>query len=127
LPHNTKFFWRMLAFNANGQYSTSAVWSFRTIIDPPLLLTPVNNALSVSRTPLLDWENVTGNTGYIMQVWKAGPTPTLIKSVTIATNVSEYQFLTSLSPNTAYFWRVQTKAINGPSLSSPSFHFTTGP
>ena len=128
LAHNTKFYWKVNAVNTDNEESNwSAVRYFRTKIDPPTVVTPADGATGISKMPLLDWSDVPGNTGYVLQVWKAGTTPVLVKSVTLATNVSQYQFLTNLLPNTAYFWKVQTKGTNGPSLWSENFDFTTGP
>jgi hypothetical protein len=128
LATNVKFYWRVRAVNTLGEMSNwSAVRYFRSAILPPAVVSPADGATGVSRLPLLDWSDVPGNTGYILQVWKTGPTPTLVKSVTLATNTSQYQFLSNLLPNTSYFWKVQTKAANGPSLWSDNFDLTTGP
>ncbi|MFT3892405.1 MAG: hypothetical protein QM730_12285 [Anaerolineales bacterium] len=128
LEHNTKFYWRVRAVNTAEEVGNwSAVWYFRTRVDAPILISPMDNSFGSTRTPFLTWENVLGNSGYVLQVWKAGTTPTLIKSVTLSMDVSQYQFFTGLLPNTAYFWRVQTRGVNGPSLWSPSFYFTTIP
>jgi hypothetical protein len=91
------------------------------------LTLPADNSVSVSRTPLLDWQDVAGNNGYVLQVWKAGATPMLIYSIVIPANVSQYQFIVSLEANTAYFWKVQANGTYGPSFWTQPFHFTTGP
>ena len=128
LATNTKFYWRVRAVNSSGEMSNwSAVWTLRAALLPPSVVAPVDGATGVAKMPLLDWSDVSGNSGYVLQVWKAGTTPVLVKSVTLATNVSQYQFITNLLPNTAYFWKVQTKGTNGPSLWSENFDFTTGP
>ena len=128
LDHNTKFYWRVRAvnkFNEEGNWST--VRTFRTKIDPPGAVAPVDGATGVAKQPLLDWSDVPGNSGYVLQVYKKGATPVLVKSVTLAKDVSQYQFLTSLLANTEYYWKVQTKGTNGPSLWSENFDFTTTP
>jgi hypothetical protein len=128
LAHNTRFYWRVRAVNTDDEVGNwSTIRYFRTAIDAPVLVTPTDGATAVSRKPILDWENVPGNTGYVLQVWKAGSTPVLVKSVTLATDVSQYEFATNLLPNTAYYWKVQTKGVNGPSLWSKRFDFSTGP
>ena len=128
LATNTKFYWRVRAVNTSGEMSNwSTVRTLRAAILPPTVVAPADGATGISKTPLLDWSDVPGNSGYVLQVYKAGATPTLVKSVTLATNVSQYQFLTSLLPNTAYFWKVQTRGANGPSLWSENFDFTTMP
>ena len=128
LAHNVKFYWRVRAVNIDDEVSNwSAVRVLRTQIDAPALVSPSNGATGVPLKPLIDWDNVPGNGGYVLQVYKAGTTPVLVKSVTLATDVSQYQFLTNLLPNTGYFWKVQTKGANGPSPWSGQFNFTTTP
>ncbi|MBI5951555.1 MAG: BMP family ABC transporter substrate-binding protein [Chloroflexi bacterium] len=128
LASNTKFFWRVRAVNVAGEMSNwSAVRYFRTIILPPDLSTPANDATNVPLKPTFTWNNVPGNIGYTLQIWKKGATPVLVKAVTVPTNILQYTFTTNLLPNTEYFWKVQTKASNGPSLWSETFDFTTTP
>ena len=133
LTANKTYYWRVRAVDqliVAGVPETSAwspTWSFRTVIQPPALSLPVDDATGTSRTPLLDWSDVPGNSGYILEVWKDGATPIIIRSAVLIPNVSQYQFITALLPNTTYFWRVQTKALNGPSAWSETFYFTTGP
>jgi len=127
LATNTRYYWRVRAVNSAGELGNwSVVRMFRSAILPPTLVAPTDNATDVVRMPLLDWSDVLNNAGYTLQVWKAGTTPVLVKTVTLTTNVSQYQFITNLLPNTSYFWKVQTKAANGPSLWSQQFYFTTG-
>jgi len=45
--------------------------------------------------------------------------------VTLSANVSQYQFVTNLLPGTGYYWKVQTKGLNGPSAWSEAFDFVT--
>jgi hypothetical protein len=128
LLHNTKYYWRVRAVNSNDEVSNwSTVLYFRTLMDAPILSTPDDGSSDVSTLPLLTWQNVTSNTGYILQVWKAGTTPVLIKTVTLPANVTQYQFITALLPGTGYYWKVQVKGPNGPSVWSEPFNFTTAP
>lgn len=128
LLSNTRYYWRARAVNSAGELSNwSAVRYFRTAILPPGLLIPADDATAVLRKPLFDWEHVPGNTGYVLQLWKAGTTPVLVTTVIRAKDSSKYQFPTNLLANTGYFWRVRTLGLNGPSSWSASFDFTTGP
>jgi hypothetical protein len=128
LASNTKFYWRVRAVNASSEMSNwSIVRYFRSAILYPTLLLPGNSATNISRMPFLDWSDVSGNVGYVLQIWKKGTPSVLVKTVTLAPNTSQYQFLVNLLPDTEYSWRVQTKAANGPSLWSEFFDFTTSP
>jgi hypothetical protein len=127
LAANAKFYWRVRAVNTAGELGNwSVVRSFRSAILPPTLIAPADGSTSVSRSPLFDWSDVPGNGGYTLQIWRAGPTPALVKSVTLAANVSHYQLATKLLANTAYLWKVQTRASNGPSRWMGYFSFSTG-
>jgi len=126
LTSNLKYYWRVRAENNLGELSNwSVVRYFRTAILPPTLMAPTDGSTGMALMPLLDCENVDGNTGYVLQIWKAGPTPVLVKSVTLTTNTSQYQFVTNLLPGTGYYWKVQSKGRNGPSAWSDAFDFVT--
>ncbi len=126
LASNTKFYWRVRAVNIAGEMGNwSAVRYFRTVILPPTPSTPEKDALNVPLKPTFTWSNAPGNLGFTLQIWKKGATPVLIKAVTVPTDILQYTFTTNLLPNNEYFWKVQTKASNGPSLWSESFEFTT--
>ena len=128
LPSNAVLYWRVRAKNSSNILGNwSVTLSLRTAITRPTLTLPTHGSVSVSRTPFLDWTDVPGNNGYVLQLWKAGATPTLVYSIPIPVDISQYQFTTVLLPDTAYFWKVQTTGVNGPSLWTPSFTFTTGP
>lgn len=126
LTPNTRYYWRVRAVSTIGAddhvSGWSSVWTFRAAILPPVLSAPDNGETDVILLPLLDWDNVIGNTGYTLQVWKGS---TLVKTVTLPTGISEYKFLTKLLPGTTYTWKVRTKAANGPSAWSASYTFTT--
>ncbi len=88
----------------------------------PTLSLPANNATNVSINPTLEWNAVTGATGYVLQVSTDNSfTTTLVnQSVTGTTyNVS------GLAYNTVYYWRV--KATDGTNESdwSSVWSFTT--
>ena len=88
----------------------------------PTLSLPANNATNVSINPTLEWNAVTGATGYVLQVSTDNTFATTVvnQSVTGTTyNVS------GLSYNTVYYWRV--KATDGTNESdwSSVWSFTT--
>ncbi|MFT3894171.1 MAG: hypothetical protein QM730_21275 [Anaerolineales bacterium] len=124
LPHNTKFYWRVLAFNNLGQYSISPVWSFRTVVDAPTLLTPATGTPAGTLKPTFDWDTPTGPvTGYTIQVATSNTFTTLLVNST--TTDSSYTRLTNLPAGKTLYWRVKVNGPNGPSAWSTVFSFTT--
>ncbi len=63
LTNDTQYYWRVLATNSAGDSNWSAAFNFTTlpnIVDAPVLISPVNNAINQSLTPTLSWNTVTG-------------------------------------------------------------------
>ncbi len=126
LPHNTRFYWRVLAFNTLGQYNTSIVRSFRMIIDTPLLLSPANMDLVGTLRPIFDWNDASGPgtiKNYAIQVSTGPGFGTLV--VNANTIYSTYTMNKDLLPGKTYYWRVKVNGDNGPSAWSLVFSFTT--
>ncbi|MBK8982766.1 MAG: hypothetical protein IPM38_10715 [Ignavibacteria bacterium] len=123
----TRYFWRVNAYNSLGTSPWSSVFKFTTVAPPPAttLLLPVNNAINISLTPLLDWVDVSLAASYRLQV----ATDSLFSNVIynpINITGSQYivppPFLTYLSK---YYWRVAS--VNGIGVGpwSVPFSFTT--
>ena len=128
LINNTRYFWRVNAKNANGTSAYSTVRNFTTaIISPPLLISPLNNSLNVTLSPLLDWGDVTGATTYNLQVANnSGFTTPIIDLSSLP--VSQYTIPASiLQANTMYYWRASASNSNGTSSWSTVWNFTTLP
>jgi len=127
LSGTTQYYWRVSASNIGGESPWSAVWNFTTTIGAPaapLLITPPNNATGITRTPILDWNNVPGATSYRVQLsTEPGFGTTIINAVTGAT--SQYQVTTALSYNTTYYWRVNATNAGGTSGWSEVWSFST--
>lgn len=71
LAANTKFYWRVSAYNGSGQYSSwSLSRSFRSAIAPPTLSSPGNGTSTANKKPVFDWNDPTGATGYTLQISK---------------------------------------------------------
>jgi len=126
LAQNTRFYWRVLAYNTLGQFSMSAVSSFRTQVDAPALLAPVNEAKLTTLTPAFDWQDATGPgaiSGYTIQISASPAFTGLIVNTT--TTTSTYTRTVSLPAGKMLYWRVRVNGVNGPSEWSSVFVFTT--
>jgi len=123
LAPNTTYYWRVRAYNAlNKPGAWSTVFSFRTVIAPPVLLTPTDGETLATLQPALDWEDVAGATGYTIQASDASDFSN--KLVDLNVTSSDYQVLTDLPSATTIYWRVQALGSNGPSDWS-TFSFVT--
>jgi hypothetical protein len=130
LAPNTRYYWRVRAFNVVGEYSTwSAVRYFRTAIPPPTLSAPLAGDHPLHRRPTFDWDDVPGATGYVLQISKNSTFTLLVGSYGVT--ASTYTPAADLPANTLLFWRVLSRGLNGPStwsaLPYPSFTTPTPP
>jgi hypothetical protein len=125
---NTIYYWRVRAYNTAGHYSAwSQVRMFRAAILPPILLAPADaDSLPMIR-PTFDWSDVSGATGYTLQVSKNMLfTPLAVNATISGGTKSQYTPLVNLPTSTMLYWRVKANGPNGPSLwSSPARWFTS--
>ncbi len=125
LSPNSKYFWHVRAFNTLGQYSLwTAVWSFRSAVLPPELISPADGFAFNYLRPTLDWMDASGATKYTVQLSKYEDFRIVLSSK--SASLSQYSHTSDLTRNTLLYWRVRTEALNGPSLWSTSWKFTTG-
>lgn len=116
LDANTTYYWRVkLSYKIgetifNGNWSTTQ--TIRVAVLSPVLNAPEN--LNTLR-PRFDWEDVTGATGYTLQISKNNAFSSLVGTYATSAASSEYTPVTNLPANVSLYWRVQTKATNGPS------------
>ncbi|MBI5953997.1 MAG: M4 family metallopeptidase [Chloroflexi bacterium] len=136
LTQNTKYYWHVRSFDdKDGNLATledrhysswSLTRSFRMIIPAPVLdalALPADNATATLKRPLFDWSDVSGATGYTIQVSTVSTfASTLVKTNTTASNFTP---TTDLPASKTLFWRVIANGANGPSLHSNPFTFTT--
>jgi hypothetical protein len=125
LNPNTRYYWRVRAFNTLAQYSSwTPAWSFRTAVLPPQLSSPVDGFSFPNLRPSFDWNDVSGATRYTLQISTAANFSYVLRSR--SASVSNYAFISDLPRNTLLYWRVRTEAVNGPSAWSATRSFTTG-
>ncbi len=140
--NGTQYYWRTKAFDGSKwSDSWSEVWSFTLNVDfsEVYLVSPLDGEIITDTTPIIDWSDVTGATGYHIQVnTNEIFTGTIINDDnTISGSLSEYPITTALSDNTIYYWHIKIKNEDGvwgdwsstwsysidleaPTLSSPS-------
>jgi Leucine-rich repeat (LRR) protein len=116
LTPNSRYYWKVRAENTSGQYSTwSTVWSFRTAIGQPVLLSPVETSNVTVRDPEFLWEmeDDSGVTSYTIQISQDNTFATLLaEAQTLSTN---YVPTIALPLNKLIYWRVSANGSNGPS------------
>jgi uncharacterized repeat protein (TIGR02543 family) len=122
LMNNTIYYWRVNATNAGG----SSGWStrnFTTILAAPMLASPANGATSVSVTPTLSWNTVSGASSYTLQYATSSnfSTGVTTRSSITATSLA----ITGLTNSTTYYWRVNATNTAGTSDWSVPRSFTT--
>jgi hypothetical protein len=125
LAPNTVFYWRVRAFNSIGNYSAwSSVRSFRTALEPPVLVSPAEAESMDERRPSLDWQSVDGASSYTVQILRYATMRKLV--MTGKTIESGFNPPSDLPAATTLYWRVRANGINGPSAWSNAGSFTTG-
>ena len=126
LSPNTTYFWHVRAYNTAGDLSGwSLTWSFRTVMSPPTLITPIHDVTVSTLRPLFDWGDVGGASKYTIQISASSSfTPTLVTGSPTASNFTPSK---DLPANTPLFWRVQALGTNGPSAWSKESFVTGNP
>jgi hypothetical protein len=125
LPGYRTYFWRVSAFAGGGRSEPSTAWTFRTVIEAPTTIVPVDRAEGVGGLPvILEWSRVVGATGYDV---------VLSKNLAFSVIDAEYQDVQDttvdvslLASATRYFWRVRSRDTDTFGLWSPRTQFTTG-
>lgn len=127
LKGDRQHYWRVRGRNSSGTgpwSGTAANYSdwfeFRTKLNKPVLLSPVDGKTGESTTPTYDWEDVPGATSYVFEMW--GPNGNLLEDRTRTTtnSILGNNVAKPLSPGKQYTWRV--RAI-GPTTQSAFSNF----
>ena len=106
------WYWRVRAKNVDGVTGPwGPILSF--VISWPYTLTPIpaDAGTTIDTTPLLDWNDVTGASGYEVQI--ADTRTGVAGSPLIATANSEYQVTTVLANSAVKYWRMRAKNADG--------------
>jgi predicted phage tail protein len=122
LNPNSKYYWRVRAFNAAGQFGPwSATRSFRTAILSPVSAFPGGLQQPAGLRPLFDWGNVSSASSYNLQISTNQNFATLVLNLNLTP--SAYVPMADLPKGATLFWRVRANGANGPSAWSRVRHF----
>jgi hypothetical protein len=131
LAANTTFYWRVRSANTVSGVTNLSAWSsvgsFRTALQAPELFLPVNGASVTGLRPTLDWTDVSGVTGYTIQVSKSNLFSSLVVNTSPSGTLSAYTPSVNLPTGVMLYWRVRSKGTNGPGAWSAVYTFTVSP
>jgi hypothetical protein len=119
------YYWRVAAFNQQGQSQFSTTWVYTTISAdkaPVLLTSPSNNATKVPVYPTLSWRGIPGVDQYQVSIATNAQYTGAINQSTNATSLIP---INQLQPHTQYHWRVRTRFGQTDGPWSESRIFTT--
>ena len=91
----------------------------------PTLVSPTDGATGVALLPTLEWNAVTGATGYYLEVATDAGFINIVYSA--SETGTSHTLGSSLSGNTWYYWRVQASNICGAGACSAGWSFKTIP
>jgi M6 family metalloprotease-like protein len=123
LDGNTDYFWRVRATNTESTSDWSDFWRFKTKLDPPILLSPEDDSSGVPLSFTMDWADVAGADNYIFQLTEY-PDFSSIKINRDDVTESEF-YVSSLSSQRRYYWRVAAVDEGGQSEWSTVFSFVS--
>jgi len=127
LSAGKQYYWHVKATTSAGSSDWSSVAGFTTLagsLAVPSLVSPDNGATGVPTIATLDWTAVSGATAYSLQYATDSRFTRNVGSVDGLTRAS--YSLGGLSPQTAYFWRVQARSATDSSGWTATWSFTTG-
>ena len=117
LVENTKYSYRLRAYNAAGHSVYSSAVSATTPLNPPAMPSRLT-ATAISQTQIdLAWTDQSNSESGFKIERKIRNTGTFVKIATVAANVTSFSN-TRLKANTKYFYRVRAYNLAGPSASS---------
>lgn len=119
------YYWRVRAFSQSNKASSwSPVWTFKTALDKPILLSPLHTDSLQTDRPTLTWDAVPFATQYQLQVSALGDFSTLLVNTNVST--TELQLTKDLPQKKTLYWRVRAKTSAVAGLWSTRWTFKTG-
>jgi len=105
--NNFKYYWRVRAENYGVKSFFSDIWSFVTIIGPPILVSPMMLSTGVSTNPTFRWKSASGAASYRFQVSDKYDFSNIIMYQSDIIDTS--YFISGLEYNKNYIWHVKVK------------------
>ncbi len=122
-----KYFWRVGAFNIDGEGVWSDVFSFQTNSLPEkiVLVSPLDNSSDMPLKPTFRWKEVENVDEYVLRLSRDPNFDTV--EVERRLQATLYKHLNALQPNTTYYWQVcgKNNVGNGPWSDTWSFKTTS--
>jgi len=127
LVPNSRYYFRVRATVNGAQRFSEEGWvPFNTTrMTPFALVSPANNATNVSRTPFLQWQPVTGATGYRVHMKLVGIGTLPPVEITTNTTSLTWDAASPLSPAAQYEWTVEAIHPDESRFANAPFRFTT--
>jgi hypothetical protein len=128
MSYNTKYYWKIVAWDNHGASTAGPIWDFTTCINgPPYIPSnpdPANGTTDVPVNSDLSWTGGDPNSGdivtYDVYFGITSPPP----SVAYSQSATTYDPGTMLS-FTTYYWKIVAWDNHGASTEGPIWHFTT--
>ncbi len=118
----TNYYWRVKAKSDDSESYWSQIWSFKTVLGPPVLIAPADSAKDLDIKVTFKWHPAKAAKMYILQVTEFDDF--VIKN---EYNVSDTTFTTNqFDYNKTYKWRVRSTNDEGASDWSAIRTFFTG-
>lgn len=128
LDFGTTYYVRLRSINEVQTGPWSQTYEFTTVeILPPVLDSPANSSINVSRTATLSWSDAQFAEDYTLEI---AEDVSFTSPILTENNIEDSEFKIpegTLNLNTEYFWRVRTNNSIGNSEFSSAFSFFTIP
>ena len=132
LQYSTKYYWKIVSKDRQGEQTTGSIWSFRTQQEhnrqpyTPNNPTPKSGSVDLDiNNVILQWESGDPDTynivSYDIYFGTTKPLTKIIASIQQNTSYS----LSLLEYNTQYFWQIKAKDNYGLESTGPVWNFTT--
>lgn len=124
----TEFFWRVRTKNLATESQWSQVWTFRTTAvipdGKPELVAPANNAINITRNPVLKWNSVERAETYRLVVEEFNENGNIV--IVDRSDIQGTEFeVNNLNETTIHYWQVWGINEAGEGPASDMFQFTT--
>lgn len=126
LLYNTTYYVTVIPTNNMGNATGCTETSFTTLNIPcPTVTSPAAAATGASLMPTINWNAVTGATGYYLTVGTSAGATDVLNNQNVG-NITSYTFASTLTPGTQYFYTVTATDGTNTSSGCTERNFTTG-